>query len=56
MQQLKNESWKILKNGSILDLLSSKYQDSVINWKPLGIICNVLDASGLEQKAFLEIK
>lgn len=41
-------------NSSILDLLFSKYQDTVINWKPLGIICN--DASGLEQKAFLENK
>lgn len=43
-------------NSSILDFLSFKHQDTVINLRPLGIICNVLDGSGLEQKAFLEIK
>jgi len=55
MQQLKNESWKILKQlqtGSSLFQISG-YCDKL---EPLGIICNVLDASGLEQKAFLEIK
>lgn len=36
--------------------MSSKYQDTVIKGKPLGIICNVLDASGLEQNTFFEIK
>lgn len=53
VQQLKEEK---LPNSSILDLFSYEYQDTVINWKTLGITHDVLGASSLEQKAFLQIK
>lgn len=53
MQQLQEEK---LSNCSILDLFSYEYQHTVINWKTLGITHDVLGASSLEQKAFLQIK